>query len=297
MQGPATFAELVDRLDELCHVLDLVDPVSVQSLARTSHQNRRSIMTFVRDRGGLRILWDKAWGKPVVVRRTESSRWQRLIVRPSWLGPEHHPGPSEDRPGTHAMRSDGQVLGAELVRVHIIPPSSVGTHDAEESIVMAWRMRVEWFCSGLGDLRRSPVASAEVVVDARGGTLGICHASRIPRIHRVSTCSTRIEDNGVARAAACLGWLRMFEPPAPPPPPPPPHPNTFIAFGPPRTATRVHHSPGMAMVETRSDGSIFIKVLGIADGQRLSLETCTTVRLVPDIAMRAVFWLHSHACR
>lgn len=149
---------------------------------------------------------------------------------------------------------------SEQVCIDIDPPASVG----EAGLVMAWRVAVEWRASaGRAPMHRYAVARA--VVDARDGRLGVSHAQRVPCAHHLA--SATVDACGHTRVAGLMrlmGWLS-------------------------HTRERLR-----LMVETRCDGSIFIKVAA-HEATANKATTLPHVRILPSSDLRAVFWIYSRA--
>ena len=185
----ATFHDLLERRDELWHVLECVSPTEAQYLARVSRRSLGVVVAYVRDHGGLRRLWRCAWPETLVVHRNPSRRdWSRTVVHASWALSEQ------------AQRS---FTTNEQVCINIDPPASVG----EFGLVMAWCVTIEWRASvGRGSVCRYAVAHA--VVDARDGRLGVSHAQRVPCAHRLASDSVApTRDVPVSGLMRAMGWL------------------------------------------------------------------------------------------
>jgi hypothetical protein len=192
MEAPpptVTFDDLVNRLDELWHVLERVSPTEAQCLACVSRRCLDAVVAYVRDHGGLRRLWRAAWPATLVAHRNPARRdWSRTIVHASWALTD---------------KVQQRFETNEQVSIDIDPPASVG----EAGPMMAWRVAVEWRASvGRGAMQRYSVARA--VIDARDGRLGISHKQRVPCAHRLaSTSVTPSEDARVAGLMRTMGWL------------------------------------------------------------------------------------------
>ena len=125
--------------------------------------------------------------------------------------------------------------------------------------------------------RPAPLAKLVVHIDAMDETFGVCHGERIPRKNRVLTHGLSVNDD--ASSPGKLFWPGRL----------------------------TNSASAMVLVETRADGSIFLKVVPKLTEGGSALSTYADVlaerkcwpeiRITSDDEMRGVLWLHSRRVR
>ena len=273
-----TFSCLLRRSDDSFVLLTQLGPTDVMAIACTSHEGYKAVIEYVRDTDGFARLWRVAWPDALVIRRkTQELDWHRCVVHTSWLVPT-------------IVSTAAHHVDEHLV-LDIQPPATVGTVGTR-GVVQAWRVSATWHktqpsSSSCPSSDASMLAQAESLVDARGDPMGVSHSSRIPRAHRLSKstlCQTpNVNAPGhLAQLIHALGWLTPFG-----------------------------HPLGRMMIETRSDGSIYLKVISpspspttlrfvrrswpASEARRGTCHT-SSVRLLPSNDLRAAFWLYARSC-
>jgi hypothetical protein len=268
---------LVERADDvmITHILARMELFELLSLAQTGRTCRRAVLRFI-NVWRLAAVCVSAWPAPLHCVR-DRLEWQRVLVHPKYMITD----PSR-KSVLSAQYTEDVTLHFSTVRRVASDVASSGdckdSVDTTDGDNIAWRFHVEWRV-GLRHQRHQPSMHTTVRlivdVDARDARVGLCHAQRIPRTHRIVGQHVEFVRDLSAAPARVQSLVKLCRP------------------------LDERAEEFAAMAETRGDGSLLLKAVP----QRLhARNVCTAptwpeVRITPDAAMRALFWLQSARVR